>query len=117
MWHGFRDELVAKEGPPMRPAHMLRFVLVVVALAVVPAPWSAGVPTAAADARSEARTHYQAGVKAYNEGDYKTAIREFSQAQSLAPADLNNYNLALCYDKLGDAEPAVQYYRAYLEKV
>ncbi|MBA2541347.1 MAG: tetratricopeptide repeat protein [Deltaproteobacteria bacterium] len=56
-------------------------------------------------------------MKAYNAGDYKTAIREFSSAQSLAPADLNNYNLALCYDKLGDAEPAVQYYKAYLDKV
>ena len=37
-------------------------------------------------------------------------------AQQLAPADLNNYNLALCYDKLGDAEPAIQYYRAFLDK-
>jgi hypothetical protein len=55
-------------------------------------------------------------VKAYNAGDYKVAIREFSQAQSLAPADLNNYNLALCYDKLGDAEPAIQYYRAFIDK-
>jgi hypothetical protein len=101
----------------MRPAHLFRFMLLVAALAVVPAPWSAGIQTAAADARSEARTAYQEGVKLYNAGDYKGAIRAFSQAQSLAPADLNNYNLALCYDKLGDAEPAVQYYKAYLEKV
>jgi hypothetical protein len=56
-------------------------------------------------------------VKLYNAGDYKGAIREFSAAQSLMPADLNNYNLALCYDKLGDAEPAIQYYKAYLDKV
>ncbi len=70
-----------------------------------------------ADARSDARTHYLAGQKVYAAGDYKGAIREFSAAQSLAPADLNNYNLALCYDKLGDAEPAVQYYKAYLDKV
>jgi tetratricopeptide (TPR) repeat protein len=72
--------------------------------------------TVAADSRSEARTHYQAGVKFYASGDYKSAIREFSAAQQLAPADLNNYNLALCYDKLGDPEPAIQYYRAFLEK-
>jgi hypothetical protein len=32
------------------------------------------------------------------------------------PADLNNYNLALCYDKLGEAEPAIQYYREFLSK-
>ena len=51
-------------------------MLLVAALAVVPAPWSAGVPSAAADSRSEAREHYQAGVKAYNGGDYKVAIRD-----------------------------------------
>jgi hypothetical protein len=69
-----------------------------------------------ADDRSDARTHYQAGVKFYAGGDYQGAIREFSAAQQLVPADLNNYNLALCYDKLGDAEPAIQYYRAFLDK-
>src|SRR5690606_38345656 len=69
-----------------------------------------------ADSRAEARVHYQAGVKFYNGGDYRSAIREFSAAQQLAPADLNNYNLALCYDKLGDPEPAIQYYRAFLDK-
>jgi tetratricopeptide (TPR) repeat protein len=70
-----------------------------------------------ADARSDARAAYMNGVKLYNAGDYRGAIREFSSAQSLAPADLNNYNLALCYDKLGEAEPAVQYYKSYLDKV
>jgi hypothetical protein len=69
-----------------------------------------------ADDRAEARIHYQAGVKAYASSNYKDAIKEFSAAQQLAPADLNNYNLALCYDKLGDAEPAIQYYRAFLDK-
>jgi hypothetical protein len=69
-----------------------------------------------ADDRGEARTHYQAGVKFYSGGDYRAAIREFSAAQQLVPADLNNYNLALCYDKLGDAEPAIQYYRAFLDR-
>jgi hypothetical protein len=55
-------------------------------------------------------------MKYYAGGDYHGAIREFSAAQQIAPADLNNYNLALCYDKLGDPEPAVQYYRAFLDK-
>src|SRR5688572_1634149 len=72
--------------------------------------------TVIADSRSEARARYQAGVKAYSAGDYKVAIKEFSAAQELAPADLNNYNLALCYDKLGEPEPAIQYYRAFLDK-
>ncbi len=69
------------------------------------------------DIRVEAKTHYQAGVKAYAASDYRTAIKEFSAAQQLAPADLNNYNLALCYDKLGEADTAIQYYRQYLDRV
>jgi hypothetical protein len=69
------------------------------------------------DPRLEARSHYQAGLKFYTGGDYKSAVAEFTTAQQLAPADLNNYNLGLCYDKLGDAAPAIQYYREYLNKV
>src|SRR5690242_21922200 len=93
---------------PARLACFLRYLVVAVALCFA--------ARAHADDRAEARSHYQAGVKLYAGGDYKSAIREFSAAQQLAPADLNNYNLALCYDKLGDAEPAIQYYRAYLDK-
>jgi hypothetical protein len=70
-----------------------------------------------ADDRSEARTHYQAGVKFYASANYRDAIKEFSTAQQLAPADLNNYNLALCYDKLGEGGTAIQYYKEYLNKV
>jgi hypothetical protein len=95
----------------LAPHVILRYLVLGLVLAL------ASTAPAFADDRQEARVHYQAGVKAYNAADYKTAIREFSQAQQLAPADLNNYNLALCYDKLGDAEPAIQYYRAYLDKV
>jgi len=90
----------------MRPT--VRYLILLLALAFV--------GTAYADSRTDARTHYQTGVKLYNGGDYKGAIREFSAAQQLMPADLNNYNLALCYDKLGDPDPAIQYYRAFLDK-
>jgi outer membrane protein assembly factor BamD (BamD/ComL family) len=50
------------------------------------------------DPRTEARTHYQSGLKLYSAGKYQDAIKEFSSAQQIMPADLNNYNLALCYD-------------------
>jgi hypothetical protein len=88
--------------------HLLRSLVILSALCLG--------ARAYADDRAEARQHYQTGVKYYGAGDYRGAIREFSAAQQLAPADLNNYNLGLCYDKLGDAEPAVQYYRAFLDK-
>jgi hypothetical protein len=91
-----------------QPTSVLRYLVILLALTFT--------AHAHADDRSEARTHYQAGVKFYSGGDYRAAIREFSAAQQLVPADLNNYNLALCYDKLGDAEPAIQYYRAFLDR-
>lgn len=69
------------------------------------------------DPRIAARDHYQAGQKAYAAGDYRLAIREFAAAEQLAPSGFNDYNLGLCYDKLGDADPAVRYYRSYLERV
>jgi hypothetical protein len=93
----------------MRQPQRILLLLVVALVATTSA--------ALADDRADAKAHYSAGVKAYSTGDYKVAIKEFSAAQQLLPADLNNYNLALCYDKLGDAEPAVQYYREYLTKV
>lgn len=93
---------------PARLACFLRYLVIAVALCFA--------ARAHADDRTEARAHYQAGVKLYSGGDYQGAIREFSAAQQLLPADLNNYNLALCYDKLGDADPAIQYYRAFLDK-
>jgi hypothetical protein len=91
-----------------QPPSVLRYLVILLALCFA--------ARAYADDRTEARTHYQAGVKFYASADYRSAIREFSAAQQLVPADLNNYNLALCYDKLGDAEPATQYYRAFLDK-
>jgi hypothetical protein len=98
----------------MRPRSNSSFIVVVV-LALI-ASFGA-TRTASADPRDEARAHYQSGLKLYNAGDYKSAITEFTAAQQLAPADLNNYNLGLCYDKLGDADSAVKYYRDYLNKV
>ncbi|HMG21102.1 MAG TPA: tetratricopeptide repeat protein [Kofleriaceae bacterium] len=92
----------------MRQPAILRYLVILAVLCLA--------ARAHADDRAEARAHYQAGVKSYSGGDYQAAIREFSAAQQLAPAELNNYNLALCYDKLGDAEPAIQYYRAFLDK-
>ncbi len=92
------------------PTAWTRVVVLLLAMLV-------GTGTVSADSRSDARSHYLQGQKLYNAGDYRGAITEFSAAQQLYPADLNNYNLALCYDKLGEPEPAIQYYKAYLAKV
>lgn len=86
-------------------------------LAIIALVLCAGGGVAGADNRAEARAHFQAGMKAYTSGDYRSALQEFGAAQQLSPADLNYYNLALCYDKLGEAAPAIQNYTEYLRKV
>ncbi len=91
------------------------FVALVAALALTClSPRSAA---AQEDPRASARIHYQAGQKAYAAGDYRLAIREFASAEQLAPSGYNDYNLGLCYDKIGEADPAVRYYRSYLDRV
>ena len=66
--------------------------------------------------RDEARTHFTAGEARFKAGDYKGAIREFRAADQLVPSALLTYNVALCYDKLGDANQAAALYRQYLDR-
>jgi tetratricopeptide (TPR) repeat protein len=85
-----------------------------VALAVLVAPLM--IPTAhAQDARAKARTHYQKGNQLYSSGDYQSAIAEFAAADKLAPSPMLEFNIALCYDQLGDRAEALRRYRLYLK--
>lgn len=96
--------------PSARAIHTHLIALIALALC-------ASANTARGDDRAEARAHFQAGMKAYDRGDYRGALTEFGTAQTLSPADLNYYNFAICHDKLGEAEPAIQNYREYLRRV
>src|SRR5215813_8271409 len=94
IWHRFWDTLWSERGTDMRQikrSNHLSLAGVFLVLACL-----LGGPLAsrawADDPRAEAKAHYQAGVKLYSTGDYRGAVKEFSAAQQLAPADLNNYN-------------------------
>jgi hypothetical protein len=66
--------------------------------------------------RDRARSHYGKGKALYESGDYKAAIAEFAAADSIEPAPLLEFNIALCYERLGDSKEAVRRYRVYLER-
>lgn len=68
------------------------------------------------DPRVEARARYQAGMAKFNAGQYDDAIVEFRAADQIAPAPMNEYNIALAYDRKGDAASAVKAYRAFLDR-
>jgi len=99
--------------PPRRSTLRILFALGlaagVVALVASPRP-------AAADAREDAKINYEQGKKMYAAGDYRGAIAAFARAEQLAPSPYNDFNIALAYDKLGEADIAVKYYRSYLGK-
>jgi hypothetical protein len=90
--------------------------LAAVAIAAVIA--TAAAPAASADDRVDrARAHYQRGLELFNQSQYKAAIAEFAAADGLAPSPILEFNMALCYDRLGDDEEALRRYKLYLKRV
>jgi hypothetical protein len=66
---------------------------------------------------TQARQHFQSGKQLFDAGDFRGAIREFEAANKLAPAPLLLFNIGLAYERLGEAGPALQYFKAYLEQM
>ena len=66
---------------------------------------------------SGARLHYQRGNGLFSSGDYKGAIAEFAAADNLAPSAMLEFNIALCYDRLGEQREALKRYQAYLREM
>jgi tetratricopeptide (TPR) repeat protein len=63
------------------------------------------------------RTYNADGVHLFQYGDYRDARDDFQSALELAPDDVNlRYNLAQCYERLGDNAKAEAVYRECLER-
>lgn len=92
--------------------HRLTALLAAVAVLLAPVAVRAQ-PT---DTVAEARQHFQSGKQLFDAGDYRGAIREFEAANRLAPAPLLLFNIGLSYERLGEAAPALQHFKAYLEQ-
>lgn len=65
--------------------------------------------------RREANRRFRKGLSAYQKGDYEGALRLFQAAAELLYRPVQSYNIALCYEKIGNAEQAVLHLRRYLE--
>jgi hypothetical protein len=92
-----------------------RVAALLAALAVVLAP--VAVRAQPTDTVTQARQHFQSGKQLFDAGDYRGSIREFEAANKLAPAPLLLFNIGLAYERLGEAGPALQYFKAYLEQM
>lgn len=67
------------------------------------------------DARKEAGQHFQRGQAAQAAKRYRDAIAEYAQAYALVPHPNALYNIAVCYERLGESARAADYYARYLE--
>lgn len=69
---------------------------------------------AAASPRSEMRRQFEKGKRLYKQEKYDRAKEAFEAAYDLIPSPGLLFNLGQCHRRLGDAEPALAYYREYL---
>lgn len=70
----------------------------------------------AAEESDEARAKnlVRTAQKAYRDGKYRDAIAQFQEALALKPRPALHYNLARCFEALGEVAPAMKEYREYL---
>jgi tetratricopeptide (TPR) repeat protein len=67
----------------------------------------------AAQNRTLAKRHYEAGDKAFRLGDFEMAARQFRSAYELFPTPLLLWNLAQTYRQLNDHKQALFFYKQF----
>ncbi len=55
------------------------------------------------------------GLKAYQGGSFALAVEQFQKALAITQSRVLLYNIARCYEKLGNRSAASDWYRAYLK--
>jgi hypothetical protein len=63
-----------------------------------------------------AREHYRQATVAFDRGEFAIAAREFGIAYEITRDPILFYRIALAYEKAGDCEAALIYYRRYLKE-
>jgi tetratricopeptide (TPR) repeat protein len=95
------------------PVRVLIVCLVIGISTVAVAQGRAGEPLAT----QAAQAHYEAGSVYYERGDYARAAVEFEAARRDDDRPALDYNLGVCFEKLGDPARAIVAFRRFLERV
>ncbi|GAC1351037.1 MAG: hypothetical protein NVSMB1_00250 [Polyangiales bacterium] len=66
--------------------------------------------------RTEARSHYERGLKLFDDADYEGARVEFERAYELSPTFRVLYNTGLCYRQLNNYVAALKALERYLKE-
>ncbi len=91
-----------------------RTFLLLICAALVLAPTHVAAQSDADKAK--ARGYYVAGKKAFDKGDYATALNEYNQAYTLMPLPGLLFNIGQCYRNLERPQEAINAFNLYLEK-
>lgn len=95
-----------QSGPPLR--QLLPLLLCAVTL------WAAPVGAEESEALERARAYDERAQALFSEGDYTAALAEMAAAQALLPSSTRVYNMARCYDRMGNASQAIRLYREFI---
>lgn len=68
-------------------------------------------------ATKQAKVHFRTGTELYKQARYREAVAEFEAAYRLRPHGVIHYNLAQCYERLGDIPAALLAYHEYLRAI
>jgi tetratricopeptide (TPR) repeat protein len=63
---------------------------------------------------TRAMAAYERGTKNYNRAQYEEALADFTEAASLYASPDFQYNIGLCYEKLGEYDEAIRAFSTYL---
>jgi len=74
-------------------------------------------PTPASAADPLARSRFEQGVAAFDEGRFREAVELFKEADRLAPSPLHSFNVAKVYERMSDDRNALACYREYLRRL
>jgi len=66
------------------------------------------------EVQREAGEYFERGEAARTAGKYREAIAAYERAHALAPHPFALFNIALCYEKLGEWKQSADYYGRYL---
>ena len=94
--------------------------LVLTACLAIPAvaqAQSAEKPAVGSSAVSQAREHFQRGVKLYEEDDFRTALIEFKRAYELSPNSTLLFNIGNSYYQLREYADALRALEQYVREV
>lgn len=94
----------------------LQAVVTVLLLAVVQPMTVMAAPSSPQEV-TLAKAHFKRATTLYRQGRYRDAIAEFEASYRAKPHGVLHYNIAQCYEKLGDIPAALRSFHEYLREL